>query len=96
MFEIYLQNFDFTTVYTVYITFLLSVSLSVLWIVRVELPFIQSCLRKLSFNLQPTDFIYKELSGGNTRFTLKLLRRVRMKVSKEDDLQPFSPISYHS
>ncbi|RID85585.1 hypothetical protein D1970_08480 [Mesobacillus zeae] len=89
--EFYIQNYDFTTVYTLYITFLLSVSLSVFWLVGIELPFIQSYLKKLSFQLSPSDFAFKCNSDLNLDIHLVLLRRVRMKISTEDDAAHFSP-----
>lgn len=97
MFELYAESYQFTTVYTLYITLLLSVLLRVLWMLSVEAPLFDTWVKKVQFQLSASDSAYKNKADLTIDKRLLILKKIKMKVASDDEAFFFSPNSkdYH-
>lgn len=89
--EIYAQSFDLTAVYSVYLTFLLSVTISAFWILNTESSFSESCLIKIRFQPSASESAYKNKAELGIKIQLLILKRIRIKVDPGDEAFIFSP-----
>jgi len=91
MFELYLESYDYTAVYSLYIALFLTVALQVLWLVNVESPLLDSPLRNSIFPLSESAAAYKYQAERSIDLHILLLRKIKMKVSNDEDSTHFSP-----
>ncbi|HAQ06918.1 MAG TPA: hypothetical protein DCR24_05110 [Bacillus bacterium] len=83
--EIYAQSFDLTAIYSVYITLLVSASISAFWIIKPGTSFIDSCLLKIKLKPSVSETAYKYQSELGTNIPLLLLKRIKIKVEPGDE-----------
>jgi hypothetical protein len=91
LFELFVESYDFTSVYTLYIAFVLTVALQVLWLVNVESPLLDSPLGKDIYLLCESVSADQYQTGLSIDLHLLVLRKIKMKVAPEEDLTIFLP-----
>ncbi|MBY0096770.1 hypothetical protein [Mesobacillus maritimus] len=89
MFELYVQSYDFTAVYTLYIALFLTVALQVLWLINVETPLLESPLRHDIYLLSESASAYKYQAELAIDLHILILRKIKMKVAPEEDMSIF-------
>ncbi|MCM3573872.1 MULTISPECIES: hypothetical protein [Mesobacillus] len=89
--EIYAQSVDATAVYPVYLTLLISMSMSVFWILR-DASIIRSCLSRLRLKPSTSETAFKNKAELGMRFHLQLLKRIKIKIDPGDEDSHFSPL----
>lgn len=89
MFELYIQSYDFTAVYTLYIALFLTVALQVLWLINVESPLLESSLRKDISLLSESASAYKDQAELSIDLHILVLRKIKMKIAPEEDMSIF-------
>ncbi len=91
MFELYLESYDFTTIYSIYIALFITVALQVLWLVNVESPLLDSPLKNSIFLLSESAAAFKYHAERSIDLHLLILKKIKMKVSPDEDSAHFSP-----
>ncbi|WP_079509358.1 hypothetical protein [Mesobacillus jeotgali] len=82
--EIYAQSIEATAVYSVYLTLLISMSMSVFWVMR-DTSFIESCLVQIRLKPTSSEKAFKNKAELGMRFQLQILKRVKIKIDPGDE-----------
>lgn len=85
LFELYVQNYEFTAFYTLYAALCFTVFLRVFWLVSVDAPLLDSTLNKIPFQLSESDLAYKYNADLAIDFRILLLKKIKMKISPDED-----------
>ncbi|MBS8264467.1 hypothetical protein DYI25_08470 [Mesobacillus boroniphilus] len=93
--EFYAQSVDATAVYSVYLTLLISMSMSVFWILR-EASIIQSFLLRIRLKPSTSETAFKNKAELGMRFHLQFLKRIKIKIDPGDEDSHFSPLVKNS
>jgi hypothetical protein len=89
--ELYAQSVDATAVYSVYLTLLISMSMSVFWILR-DTSIIDSCLLRIRLKPSVSETAFKNKSELKLRFHLQFLKRIKIKIDPGEEDSHFSPL----
>ena len=89
--EIYAQSVDTTAVYSVYLTLLISMSMSVFWLYR-DASIIHSCLLRIRLKPSVSETAFKNKAELGLRFHLQILKRIKIKIDPGDEDSHFSPL----
>jgi hypothetical protein len=89
--ELYAQSLDATAIYSVYLTLLISMSMSALWMIN-DTSFIDSCIMQVKFKPSASETAFKNKADLGTRLHLKILKRIKIKINPGDEDSQFSPL----
>ena len=89
--ELYAQSVDATAVYSVYLTLLISMSMSALWMIS-NPSFIDSYILQIKLKSSDYEAAFKNKADLLTRFQLRILKRIRIKIDPGDEDSHFSPL----
>lgn len=92
MFELYVQSYDFTAVYTLYIALSLAVALQVLWLINIESPLLESPLTKDIYLLSESASAYKYQAELSIDLHILILKKIKMKIAPDEDMSLFLPL----
>ncbi|WP_338368082.1 hypothetical protein [Enterococcus faecium] len=85
MFELYAENYQFTTFYTLYITLLLGILLRVIWMLSVEAPHLNTWVKEIEFGLSVSDSAYKNRADLWIDKRLVILKTIKMKLDTDEE-----------
>ena len=90
--EIYAQSFDLTTIYSVYITLFLSVTISAFWFLNSASSVSESWPVKLRFQPSASEVAYNNKVEMGSDFHLLILKCIKIKIEPGDEgISNFSP-----
>ncbi|KIY22658.1 MULTISPECIES: hypothetical protein [Mesobacillus] len=88
--EIYVQSVDATTVYSVYLTLLISMSMAIFWVLR-DTSIIDSNLFGIKLKPSSSEIAFKNKAELGISLRLQILKRVKIKINPgEEDSNFFS------
>ncbi|GAE44226.1 hypothetical protein [Mesobacillus boroniphilus] len=82
--EIYAQSVDATAVYSAYLTLLISMSMSVFWVLR-DTSIIDSCLLRIRLKPSTSETAFKNKAELGLKFHLQFLKRIKIKIDPGDE-----------
>ncbi|MCM3121978.1 hypothetical protein QNH36_14530 [Mesobacillus sp. AQ2] len=82
--EIYAQSIEATAMYSVYLTLLISMSMSVLWALG-DTSYIESCYLQIKLKPSVSEKAFKNKAELGTRFQLLILKRIKIKIDPGDE-----------
>ncbi|MBT2641805.1 hypothetical protein J7I80_06190 [Bacillus sp. ISL-41] len=89
--EIYAQSVDATAVYSVYLTLLISMSMSVFWILR-DTSILESSLLRIRMKPSASETAFKNKADLGLSFHLLILKIIKIKIEPGDEDSHFSPL----
>ncbi|RSD26177.1 hypothetical protein [Mesobacillus subterraneus] len=88
--ELYAQSVDATAVYSVYLTLLISLTMSAFWIIQ-DTSFIDSCFMQVTFEPSASETAFKNKADLGMKLHLQILKVIKIKIDPGDEDQHFSP-----
>lgn len=89
--ELYAQSVDTTAVYSIYLTIVISMSMSAVWIFS-NPSFIDSYISQIKLKSSEYEAAFKNKADLITRFHLRILKRIKIKIDPGEDDSHFSPL----
>lgn len=94
--EVILQSSDMTAAYTLYVSLLISVSLSVLLVIQTSSSLTESSLLKIYSKPSEAEAAYKNTSELGMKLQLLILKRIKIKIDPGEDANSFFSNSKNS
>jgi len=90
-FELFILTCEHTSFYTLYATFFVSLFIQIFWLLDLYLPELESTAKELPLQLSQSDLDYIQKSDLSTSLHLTFLKKIRLKLSPDEELTSFSP-----